>query len=583
MRPLLVDCYALGGFADSLRSLATTVELSTAVVAALAVRPDVLGVVGPAAGTLVQARVALVARLRALARVVASCAQAYTAVEHRVLASFSASFTGSGAGAVGTAADADVLDLLGAGEPDEVEALLTASPALAVLVLRAGAAPRAGSDAARLADLSADGSLLAVHRFLQRLEPRRLALLALLHPRLVAEAPSAPVAARVRASRVLVAADLDAVLVQQAVATEPATLETLGRRIAQRREWLTGSVLLRDARGRAVRRRRQLLGFDPRGDGQVIELLGDADRAEHLAVFVPGTGSDLDRAEGTVRRMVPFVQADPRLVVVTWQGADFPDQPFDDGVLPLREHVLAAAYRDAADVAGPQLARDVAGLHLSLPVPAEDVSVLGHSYGGSVVGSAQLHGLDADRVVHVASAGAYLRMATEPAAGRPAVFSMTAYDDPIRLAQGHAVSDAAARWRAMSPAMLDPAAGAVARLASHLPGAPRAIGHGVDPDLLPGVVRLDTGRFDDSCRLVSGHSGMFEPGSTAWRNLLATMDGGRVEVLEPQRWSSHLEPGALAVRHDGVRLGVDVRVPHYVVDRSPWSDPAYRAPTLAIR
>jgi hypothetical protein len=72
---------------------------------------------------------------------------------------------------------------------------------------------------------------------------------------------------------------------------------------------------------------------------------------------------------------------------------------------------------------------------------------------------------------------------------------------------------------------------------------------------------------------------MFEPGSVAWRNLLATMDAGRVEVLEPSRWSSHLEAGALAVRRDGLH----VRAPRYVIDRSPWSDPAFRAPTLAIR
>jgi hypothetical protein len=377
---------------------------------------------------------------------------------------------------------------------------------------------------------------------------------------------------------VLVAADLDRLLVLRA-ALPPGTAR-LARQIAQRREWLTGTVLTRDAGGRPVRRRHQLLYFDPRGDGQVVELLGDGERALHLAVFVPGTGSDLFREPGSVHRMLPFVRADPTLTIVVWQGADFPDQPFDDGVLPLRRHVLAAGYRDAAQAAWPALVREVDGLRLSLAGPAGDLTVLGHSYGGSVVAAAQAHGLRVDRVVHVASAGAFVRHPPLPevTAAAPRVFSMTAPDDPIQLAQGYGVRDASARWRAMSPRLLDPLGPAVGVGVRLVPGG-SAIGHGLDPDMLPGVVRLDTGRFDHSCRLVRGHSGMFEPGSVAWRNLLATMDGGSVQVLEPQRWRTHLEPA-------GIRLGVDglaLVPPRYVVDRTPWSDPAYQAPRLALR
>jgi hypothetical protein len=239
--------------------------------------------------------------------------------------------------------------------------------------------------------------------------------------------------------------------------------------------------------------------------------------------------------------------------------------------------VLAAGSRHAADVAGPALARDVAGLRVALPVPARDLTVLGHSYGGSIVGSAQAHGLSPDRLVHLASAGAYLRHVSAGAVpGGPTVLSMTAPDDPIQLSQGFGLRDAASRWRAMSPRWVDPASPVVGGAARLVPDG-SAIGHGVDPDRLPGVVRLDTGRFDDSCRLVRGHSGMFEPGSTAWRNLLASMDGGTVEVLEPDRWRTHLEPAGLRVGRSGLVL------PHYVVDRSPWSDPAYRPPKVQLR
>jgi hypothetical protein len=397
--------------------------------------------------------------------------------------------------------------------------------------------------------------------------------MALLHPVTWAAARGAPPAARYAANRVLVAADLDAVLTRLASAPPGAARARLGRAAAQRREWLHGWLTLPRADGSVRRRRHQLLHFDPRGDGEVVEVLGDLGRARHVAVFVPGTGSDLQRYPGTLARMLPFAAADPRLAVVVWQGADFPDQPFDDGVLPVREHVIAAAYRDAADRAGPALAEDVADLRRAAASDA-DVTVLGHSYGGAIVGSALRHGLHADRVVHVSSAG------TEDApsqAGGAQVFSMTAPDDPIQLAQGHDLDDAPEHLAHVSPAALAPEAAAVGlALRSLVPGEP--VGHGGDPDLAAGVVRLDTGRFDATGRLVRGHSGVFTPGSTAWRNLLAVMTGEPVQVLEPARWRIHLEPWSVQLDDGLPRL----HPPRYVVDGTPWSDPTYRPPQRAI-
>ena len=403
----------------------------------------------------------------------------------------------------------------------------------------------------------------------------------------------APASDRFAASRVLVAADLSRLLQRRAlVGAQP----RLDARIAMRRRLLDGDVVLRHPDGRPTRHRHQLLVFDPGGDGRVMEVLGDPARARHLAVFVPGTGSDLDHYPGSLARLVPFAAADPELAVVLWQDADHPDAPFDDPPPPpaelarpgaaqqyLREHVIAAAYRDAADLAGPALAADVAGLRVALAGPASDLTVLGHSYGGSIVGSAEAHGMVADRVVHVASAGAYVRDVADYASPSAERFAMTAYDDPVRLAQGHDAADSAARLRAMLPAALDPAAPAVAGAAVAVVPAPEAIGHGLDPDLLPGVVRLDTG-VDADGRLVRGHSGMFAPGSTAWRNLLAVMTRGRVEVLQPGLWSSHLDPLGLDAHlpATGPDPAVHVHLPRYVIDRTPYSDPGYRAPTLDL-
>jgi hypothetical protein len=445
--------------------------------------------------------------------------------------------------------------------------------------------PGSGGDAGRLAALlggevpmtpasraDVEAAQREVAAFLSRLGSVRLRRLALLHPALMTSALSAPVEARTAACRVLVSADLARLWRSLAGATDDERLR-LQQQLAQRQEWLTGTVALRRPDGAVSRRPHQLLAFDPRGDGQVVELLGDARTARRLTVFVPGTGSDLERYPGSLRRMTRFAAADPSLAVVLWQGADFPDQPFDDGTLPLREHVLAAAYRDAADVAGPRLAAEVAGLRIALPGPACDLTVVGHSYGGSVVGSAEAHGMRADRVVHVASAGTY----TAHPVAEPGVehFSMTAYDDPIRLAQGHDLDDTASRWKAVTPWPLHPAAPLVQDAAKLVAGDPSQVGHGADPDLAPGVVRLDTGRYDTG-RLVHGHSDMFTPGSTAFRNLLAVMTGRPVEVLEPARWSSHLEPAHV---HVGLG-GAHVDWAHYVVDRSPWTDPGYASPTV---
>jgi hypothetical protein len=244
----------------------------------------------------------------------------------------------------------------------------------------------------------------------------------------------------------------------------------------------------------------------------------------------------------------------------------------------LRAHVLAAAYRDAADRAGPILARDVEGLRMAAPGPAADLTVLGHSYGGSIVGSAEAHGLVADRVVHIASAGAYVSDVHDYAAGECGTrrFSMTTADDPVQLAQGAgfgSLDQVGHSLRTMSgvlPGPLKALTGPLTGVAVATSTNPLQAGHGLDPDLIPAVTRLDTGVRPDGVTLVSGHGGMFEPGSSAWRNLVAVMHGDPVQVLEPERWHSALVPAGAGPQ--GVSL------PHYVVTHSPYDAPGYAPP-----
>jgi hypothetical protein len=183
------------------------------------------------------------------------------------------------------------------------------------------------------------------------------------------------------------------------------------------------------------------------------------------------------------------------------------------------------------------LARFVAGLDNPSQVP---VTVAGHSYGGSIIGAAEAAGMRADRILHIESAGAGPSVVgiddyTYPESDR---YSMTAPDDPIHFAQGTSIGP---------------------------------LGHGSDPDALQDVVRLETGLVDHADRgsdLLRGgpaHSGVFTPGSTAWRNILNVMTGHDVMVYAEPDWVTTV------VGHDVV-----------TEFQYPMEDPDYTPPTQEI-
>ncbi len=543
----------------------------------------------------------MLTRVQALARVLALVAEGFV----RADAGVAASFDPGRASAADLRAIAGLLDLV---DPGPLEALLVASPALARLVVdRLAVEPWAagpGSTAGRLAALLRSGEPVPVRLAearglflaLPAADRRRLALL---HPALVSGLASAPVADRFAATRVLVSAEsgrLRARLPGLPVAQRAAAV----RRLAWYDELLTGRVTLTRPDGTRLVRPHQLLSFDARGDGRIAEVFGDPATSRHLAVYVPGTGTSLDRYAGNAARVRSFAAAEPDLTVVLWQNADFPDQPQDDVLPPatswvrpvqavhdqLRAHVLAAAYRDAADRAGPILTSDVDGLRMALPGPGADLTVLGHSYGGSIVGSAETHGLVVDRVVHIASAGGYATDVRSYAAGECGTrrFSMTDPDDPIQLVQGAGFGSAAQVGHSLAtvsgvlPEPLKPLAVPLVTTTAVVSGAPWHVGHGMDPDLIPGVTRLDTGVLADGHTLVSGHGGMFAEGSGAWRNLLAVMHGDPVRVLEPARWHSDLVPSQAHARIGPDGPSVTVAPAHYVVTRSPYAAAGYQPP-----
>ena len=237
---------------------------------------------------------------------------------------------------------------------------------------------------------------------------------------------------------------------------------------------------------------RQILGFDPERES-FIELSGDLARAHALAVLVPGLNTTFDGSAddvATARRFVAESGGD--VAMISYLGGRFPTGP------------LVAGVADAADPHyALQMAPRLVGFSedVDRQAGALPVTYLGHSYGGSILGTAESFGLTADRVVYVEAAGAGVGV-HDPSDWHnrnPAVvrFSMTAPGDPIALVQG-------------------------------IPSGP----HGADPDQMPGVVQLDTGRRLTGTPMAgpSAHSDVINEPSDAWRNILAVITGDREHI-----------------------------------------------------
>jgi hypothetical protein len=172
----------------------------------------------------------------------------------------------------------------------------------------------------------------------------------------------------------------------------------------------------------------RLLGYDPRGDGRVILVLGDLAAARRVAVLVPGsgwslhkllgetrTGADPIAAARTLRSQLQRLDPAGHVAVVVWLGYDAP------------ENIDRQALRSERAVAGAgALARFVEGL----PHDAR-VSLLCHSYGAVVCGRAAAGARVGDLValaapgMDVASAGG-LRSSAR-------IWAASIADDPIRF------------------------------------------------------------------------------------------------------------------------------------------------------
>lgn len=169
---------------------------------------------------------------------------------------------------------------------------------------------------------------------------------------------------------------------------------------------------------------RQILLFDPTGDGRVAEVFGDLDSALHIAVIVPGMANDIGNFSepgGGFRANAAAIlgaTTTPGAATVAWLGYDTPDG-------------VDAAARDAAGRGAPDLARFLVGID---PDETRSVTVVAHSYGSVVAGVAASGGIAADNLVFVGSPGTTLESATA-AKLRPGgrVWAALAAGDPIGI------------------------------------------------------------------------------------------------------------------------------------------------------
>ncbi|MFD9882329.1 alpha/beta hydrolase [Streptomyces alboflavus] len=153
-----------------------------------------------------------------------------------------------------------------------------------------------------------------------------------------------------------------------------------------------------------------LLGFSTEGDGRAIIANGNPDTADHQAAYVPGTKASLANIEGDINRGVKVWrvaddQADGRSVsTITWLGYDAPDTVEKDAPF---EHY---AYDGA-----PAFNRFLDGLEAAHTGDTEPHrSVIGHSYGSTLIGAAAETGdLNADDVMFAGSPGVKVSGADE--------------------------------------------------------------------------------------------------------------------------------------------------------------------------
>ncbi|MFJ9466196.1 alpha/beta hydrolase [Streptomyces caniferus] len=182
-----------------------------------------------------------------------------------------------------------------------------------------------------------------------------------------------------------------------------------------------------------------VLGFDSKGDGKAVIAMGNPDTADNVGVHVPGTATNMESTGGQIGRMGRLQNAagdadsGAKTSMVYWLGYDAPE-------IPVKEAGnLEVAGTGRAEDAAPDLRNFTHGLRASHEGDERaNMTVLGHSYGSTVVGAAasQHGGLDADNIAVVGSPGMTVDHADQLNIDPDHVYMGRAEDDGIEGASG---------------------------------------------------------------------------------------------------------------------------------------------------
>ncbi|MFB7595496.1 alpha/beta hydrolase [Streptomyces sp. NPDC056160] len=153
-----------------------------------------------------------------------------------------------------------------------------------------------------------------------------------------------------------------------------------------------------------------LLGFSPEGNGRAVVATGNPDTAQHQAVYVPGTTSNLGKVGGDIDRMTQLwrqtqkATPDASVSTISWLGYDAPQDVVKDAPFEHYAYDGAPAYRQFMD-----------SLDVSHTGPGDPHrTAIGHSYGTTLVGAAAQTGdLSADDVIFAGSPGVKVGSADE--------------------------------------------------------------------------------------------------------------------------------------------------------------------------
>ncbi|MFG3406007.1 alpha/beta hydrolase [Streptomyces sp. NPDC048142] len=171
-----------------------------------------------------------------------------------------------------------------------------------------------------------------------------------------------------------------------------------------------------------------LLGFDTEKNGRAIVANGNPDTANHTAVYVPGTTSNLGGIGGDVERMTNLWRESDAMAggkevsTITWLGYDAPQSVVKD-----------APFRHYADDGAPAFNKFMDGLNVANSTESGGHhTAIGHSYGTTLIGSAARQGeLNADDVVFAGSPGVQVGEASEMDVPKGHVWNEEAEGDPV--------------------------------------------------------------------------------------------------------------------------------------------------------